>query len=414
MKIAVVGSGMIGLCSAYYLMKQGYEVTVIDEGNGKNNCSFGNAGYFSPSHMVPLASPGIISQGLKWMTNPESPFYIKPSMDVNLAKWGWNFYRAATKKRVDRTVPILNQMLMESRSLIEDILADTKIDAGFDNKGLLMYCKSQHVLDEEAEMAELGRQCGQEVDVLSTTQAEKLNPGFEISTVGAVHFKNDAWFTPNSFMTGFQKYLENKGVKFQYNTRVQDIEKNHGHVTALITDSGKVSADQFVIATGSWTAKFLQQLGIKILLQGGKGYSFEVTNPPVMPQTASILTEARVAVTPMQHGLRFAGTMEVNGLDLSINPRRVLGIQKSIPEYFPQFNADSFKDVKPWAGLRPCSPDGMPYIGKTKKFDNLIVATGHAMLGISLGPITGQLVCEIAQENTPHLDDTLLAVERYS
>ncbi|MEP2276953.1 MAG: FAD-dependent oxidoreductase [Reichenbachiella sp.] len=413
MKIAVVGSGMIGLCSAYYLNKQGYEVTVIDEGDGSNNCSYGNAGFFSPSHMVPLASPGIIAQGLKWMTNPESPFYIKPSLNVNLAKWSWQFFRASTKKRVESAVPILNQMLMESRTLIEEILADTKIDAGFDNKGLLMYCKSQHVLDEEAEMAELGRKCGQNVDVLSSAQAEKINPGFEIDTVGAVHFKNDAWFTPNSFMNGFQDYLKKQGVKFYYKTKVTDAEKNQGHLKALITDKGKIEADQFVVATGSWTAKFLKQLGIKILLQGGKGYSFEVKNPPVMPKTASILTEARVAVTPMQHGLRFAGTMEVNGLDLSINPRRVLGIQKSIPDYFPQFNQESFQDVKPWAGLRPCSPDGMPYIGKTKIFDNLIVATGHAMLGISLGPITGQLVCEIAQENTPHLDDKLLAVERY-
>ncbi|WP_422361141.1 NAD(P)/FAD-dependent oxidoreductase [Reichenbachiella sp.] len=414
MKIAVVGNGMIGLCSAYYLDKRGYEVTVIDEGDGSDNCSFGNAGFFSPSHMVPLASPGIIAQGLKWMTNPESPFYIKPSLDVNLAKWSWQFFQASTKKRVDQAVPILNQMLMESRSLIEEILADTKIDSGFDNKGLLMYCKSQHVLDEETEMAELGRKCGQDVDVLSSVQAEKINPGFEIDTVGAVHFKNDAWFTPNSFMMGFQKYLKEQGVKFQLNTKVLGAEKNHRHLKALVTEKGKIEADQFVIATGSWTAKFLRQLGIKILLQGGKGYSFEVKNPPVMPKTASILTEARVAVTPMQHGLRFAGTMEVNGLDLSINPRRVLGIQKSIPDYFPQFNQESFKGIKPWAGLRPCSPDGMPYIGKTKKFNNLIVATGHAMLGISLGPITGQLVCEIAQENTPHFDDTLLAVDRYS
>jgi len=414
MKIAIVGGGMIGLCSAYYLNKLGYDITILDEGDGSNNCSFGNAGYFSPSHMVPLASPGIIAQGLKWMTNPESPFYIKPSLDINLAKWSWYFFRASTKSRVEKAVPILNQMLMESRTLIEEILADTKIDAGFDNKGLLMYCKSQKVLDEEAKLAELGIKCGQEVDLLSATQAEKLNPGFEINTVGAVHFKNDAWFTPNSFMTGFQKYLNGRGVKFLYNNKVVDVEKNHGQINALITEKGKVEADQFVIAAGSWTAKFLNQIGVKILLQGGKGYSFEVKNPPVMPNTASILTEARVAVTPMQLGLRFAGTMEVNGLDMNINARRVVGIQKSIPNYFPQFDSSSFEGIKTWAGLRPCSPDGMPYIGKTKKFDNLIVATGHAMLGISLGPITGQLVAEIAQENTPHIDDALLAVDRYS
>lgn len=414
MKIAIVGCGVIGLCSAYYLNKQGFEVTIIDEGDGSDNCSYGNAGYFSPSHMIPLASPGIISQGLKWMTNPESPFYIKPGLNADLALWGWHFYRAANKNRVDQAVPILSQMLTESRSLIEEILADTKINAKFDNKGLLMYCKTQHVLDEEAALAQLARKHGQDVDVLTSTEAEKLNPGFEIDTIGAVHFKNDAWFTPGVFMDQLKVYLARKGVSFIFNNKVTNVENGHGHIKALITAKGKITADQFVIATGSWTAKFLHQLGVKILLQGGKGYSFVVPNPPVMPKTASILTEARVAVTPMQHGLRFAGTMEVNGLDLSINPRRVLGIQKSIPEYFPQFNQQSFQGLKPWAGLRPCSPDGMPYIGKTKKYDNLIVATGHAMLGISLGPITGLMVSDIAQENTPHLDDTLLQVERYS
>lgn len=405
---------MIGLCSAYYLNKQGFDVTVVDEGDGTDNCSFGNAGYFCPSHMIPLASPGIISQGLKWMTNPESPFYIKPSLDIDLARWGWNFYRAATKSRVEKAVPVLDQMLSESRTLIEEILAETSINSGFEDKGLLMYCKSQHVLDEEAEVAELARKCGQDVDVLNGSEAEKLNPGFEIDTVGAVHFKNDAWFTPNTFMEQFQKHLEAQGVVFEFNTKVTGVEKSNDKVSALLTTNDKLEADQFVVATGSWSAKFLKQLGVKILVQGGKGYSFTVPKPPVMPKTASILTEARVAVTPMQHGLRFAGTMEVNGLDLSINPRRVRGLQKSIPSYFPQFNESSFEGLPIWAGLRPCSPDGMPYIGKTKKFDNLIVATGHAMLGISLGPITGQLVSEIAKGEKTHIDDTLLKVERYS
>ena len=121
MKVAIVGAGIIGLCSAYYLKKKGFDVTIVDEGDGLDNCSFGNAGFFSPSHMVPLASPGIISQGLKWMTNPESPFYIKPSLDMDLIKWGWHFYRSSNQKTVNKAVPILNQMLMESRDLIEEI-----------------------------------------------------------------------------------------------------------------------------------------------------------------------------------------------------------------------------------------------------------------------------------------------------
>lgn len=413
MKVTIVGAGMIGLCSAFYLKKKGFDVQIVDDGDGSGNCSFGNAGFFSPSHMVPLASPGIISQGLKWMINAESPFYIKPALDIDLAMWGWNFYRASTKSRVKQAAPILNQMLMESRSLIQDILKETAIDAAFGEGGLLMYCQSQKVLDEEAELAEMAREFGQSVDVLSSGGSKLLNPGFEVNTVGAVHFKNDAWFTPNAFMKQFQQYLENSGVEFLYNTRIKSAEHHQGKITDLLTDKEKLTADLFVINAGSWTAKILKSLDVKILLQGGKGYSFEVPDPGVMPKTASILTEARVAVTPMQHGLRFAGTMEINGLDLSINKRRIKGLQSSITPYFPQFDEKSFEGLDIWAGLRPCSPDGMPYIGRTKKFNNLIVATGHAMLGISLGPITGELVAEIANEETPHVDDQLLKVDRY-
>ena len=407
---------MIGVCSAYYLQKAGHDITIVDAGDGLDNCSFGNAGFFSPSHMIPLASPGIISQGLKWMTNPESPFYIKPSLNADLIKWCWHFYRASNKKTVERAIPLLNQMLTDSRHLIEEILADTKIDPGFGEKGMLMYCKSQHVLNEEAEMAEIARKCGQDVDVLSNAQAEKINPGFKIDTAGAVHFKNDAWLTPKSFMEGMQDYLQAKGVLFQFDTKVTNIATSEGRINSIVTEKGEMKADQFLIATGSWSAKLLKKIGVNILLQGGKGYSFIVPNPPTMPQTASILTEARVAVTPMQNGLRFAGTMEINDLDLSISKKRVQGIQKSIKQYFPDFGPEQFEGLDIWSGLRPCSPDGLPYIGKPDKYDNLIVATGHAMLGISLGPITGQIVANIANDEA-HLnsiDDTLLKVDRYS
>jgi D-amino-acid dehydrogenase len=158
----------------------------------------------------------------------------------------------------------------------------------------------------------------------------------------------------------------------------------------------------------------MKQLDVKLPMQGGKGYSFVLSSPKVMPKTCSILTEARVAVTPMKHGLRFAGTMEVNGLDLSINPKRVQGIVDSVSQYFPQFTKEDFKDIEPWAGLRPCSPDGMPYIGRPKKYNNLLVATGHAMLGISLGPVTGNIIAQLAVGETPKTDLTLMDVDRYN
>ena len=146
----------------------------------------------------------------------------------------------------------------------------------------------------------------------------------------------------------------------------------------------------------------------------GKGYSFVVPNPKAMPEICSILTEARVAVTPMAHGLRFAGTMELAGLDLDINKRRLEGIFKSIPQYFPEFSADDFRDLEIWSGLRPCSPDGMPYIGRFNKYTNLVAATGHSMMGMSLGPVSGKMVSQIITNEKAEVESPLLSVDRYN
>ena len=190
--VIIVGAGVIGLCTAYYLQKSGVRVTVLDNTDGTDNCSFGNAGFFSPSHIVPLASPGIISQGLRWMMRPDSPFYIKPKLNTDLISWGLKFRKAANKAQVAKAAPVLHELLMSSRQLITEILSDEGIDAGLNEKGLLMYCKTQHVMDEEIALADLTRKYGQEVEVLSAEEARAVNPELDLDVVGAVLFKNDA------------------------------------------------------------------------------------------------------------------------------------------------------------------------------------------------------------------------------
>jgi D-amino-acid dehydrogenase len=413
--VIVIGAGIIGLSSAYYLNKKGFKVTILDNTDGTDNCSFGNAGFFSPSHIIPLASPGIISQGLRWMMRSDSPFYIKPKLNSDLISWGLKFRKASNKAQVAKAAPILSELLMDSRKLIEQILEDESIDAGLNDKGLLMYCKSQQVLDEEIEMAEMAQRFGQDTEVLTAEEARALNPELEIDIVGAVLFKNDAFVTPHLLIGGLKKVLTAKGVDIQFGKQVDKFNTDHeGSLSSVTANGEEYKADEFVLATGSWSRDMMKQLDVKLPMQGGKGYSFVLPNPTVMPETCSILTEARVAVTPMKHGLRFAGTMEVNGLDLSINPKRVQGIVDSVSKYFPQFTKEDFKDIKPWAGLRPCSPDGMPYIGRPKKYSNLLVATGHAMLGISLGPVTGNIIAQLAVGEKPKTDLALMDVDRYN
>ena len=413
--VIIVGAGVIGLCSAYYLNKKGFKVTVLDNTDGTDNCSFGNAGFFSPSHIVPLSSPGIIGQGLRWMMRPDSPFYIKPKFNSDLISWGLKFRKAATKDRVAMAAPVLNELLLNSRSLIAEILEDESIDAGLNDKGLMIYCKTQYALDEEIEIAEMAQKYGQEIEVLNIDQAKEINPSLEVDVKGAVLFKDDACFTPHIFMEKLRELLIKNGVEINYNVQVDKlVSGKSGAIEKIIANGEKLEADEYVLATGAWTRDILKQLDIKLPMQAGKGYSFVLPNPKVNLNTCAILNEARIAVTPMKHGLRFAGTMEVNGLDLSINQKRVQGIINAIPEFFPQFTKADFKDVEPWSGLRPCSPDGLPYVGRTKTCSNLLVATGHAMLGISLGPITGKLISQLIAKEQIQTDLSLLNVDRYN
>ena len=413
-KVIVIGAGIVGLSTAYFLQKKGVEVTVIDNTDGTNNCSTGNAGYVAPSHLIPMASPGIISQGLKWMLNPESPFYIKPRLNRDLIKWGLLFKKSATVIKADAAAQVLYDLTVQSQALYEKIMEEESIQAGYKKPGLLMICKTEQTLKHEIELVKLTKSFGLEAEVLSRTETEALEPDVQYNMVGSVYFGCDGWMTPNIFMREFKLKLEQAGVKFQYNTELEKIIHKAGKIDKVITSKGEFSADEFVLAAGSWSPTLMKQLKVDIPLQAGKGYSFTLATPVVMPKLPSILVEGRVATTPMMHGLRIAGTMEISGTQLNINERRVQGIIKSVKEFMPQFEEQDFSQIETWAGLRPCTPDGLPYIGRTKKYTNLLIGTGHAMLGFTLGPITGSMLSKEILGETPTINSSLLKVERFA
>lgn len=412
--IVIVGGGVVGLCSAYEAVRRGLRVTLIDRRpSHRDGCSFGNAGMIVPSHVVPLAAPGAVALGLKWMWNPESPFYIRPRASLELLAWGWRFWRSATKGHVERAAPLLRDLHLTSRALYEAWSAELP-DFGLTRLGLLMLCRTQHGLDEEAHGAELARRLGIPADVLDPTETAKLDPGVTMQVAGSVHYPRDCHFDPSRFMASLQQSLEERGTEFRFNTEVTQWLHDAGRLRAVATSAGEsIEGDEFVLAGGAWSGETSRALGLGIPMQSGKGYSLTLSRPRQLPQLCSILTEARVAVTPMGEQLRFGGTMEIAGRDETINPRRIQGIVKSIPHYFPEFQAADFAGIKPWVGLRPCSPDGLPYLGRSKRWQNLVVATGHAMMGMSLGPVTGRLVGELLTKAKPEIDLTLLAPERF-
>jgi len=414
-RIAIVGGGVIGLCTAYYAAERGHRVSLFDRAAETDlGCSYGNAGMITPSHFVPLAAPGAIRLALKWMWNPESPFYMRPRLDRGLIEWAWRFRRAATAEHVARSAPLLLQLNLAGRDCFEQLAREWGGAFDFTPRGIIMICNTDEGLEHEMATAEMGRSLGLPVESLDPKQLTELEPGLTMRATGGIYFPKDAYLTPGRFLGALLQRVRERGVDLSWNTAVTGWHADGNRVNALMTARGAVHADEFVICGGAWSPALARKLKLHLPMQAGKGYSLTLPHPRRQPAHAMILSEARVAVTPMGTGLRFGGTMEITGTDLSINPARVRGIIKAVPRYLPDFGADDFRDVAPWAGLRPCSPDGLPYIGRFASFTNLSVATGHAMMGLSLGPITGKLMGEILSGSRTSMDLSPLSPDRYA
>lgn len=399
-RVIIVGGGVIGLCSAYYALKRGFAVTVIDrEAAGADNCSTGNAGMIVPSHFTPLAAPGMIGKGLRWMFNPESPFYVKPRLNLDLMRWGYLFYQHSTERHVHASRELLRDLNLESRRLFAELAE--KDDFGMVKRGLLMLCKTQKGLDEESRVAAKAHEIGLLAEVLEPASVALLDPAITMDVSGAVYFPQDCHLSPARFLASIRRRVIDAGGLVESNVTIEKIETRNGHVVAVTGKKRRFEGDKFLVAGGSWTADLLKSVGVSLPLQAGKGYSLTLPSPPELPHLCSILAEAKVAVTPMAEGLRFGGTMEIGSRDLSINPARVRGIVKSVPAYFPRFSECDFENIKPWAGLRPVSPDGIPYLGPVKRLPNLLVAGGHAMMGLSLGPVSGRLAADLLAGDLP-------------
>ncbi|MEO7310356.1 MAG: FAD-dependent oxidoreductase [Chitinophagaceae bacterium] len=398
MKAVIIGGGIIGLCSAWYLQKEGWEVTVLDKGNLEDNCSFGNAGMIVPSHFVPLASPGIVAKGIKWMFDSKSPFYVKLALSRRLAGWGIQFIRHANQKHADRSAPYLRDLNLLSSHLYQELATQPGFDFALEQKGIMMYYKTPQAEDEELHLAETARSLGLDASPLTAAEAQQLEPEVHLDVAGAVHYCCDAHLYPNKLMAQLVAAIKANGGVIKTNAEVSKIDTANGMIQNMHTENGSFTADLFVIAGGSWLQEIAKLAGLHIPLMPGKGYSITEEKPAVKLAIPAILCEAKVAITPMDGRMRYGGTMEIADINSNINLSRVQGIIESIPKYFPNLQPamPALKDI--WCGFRPCSPDGMPYIGRSKKLSNAIIAGGHSMMGLSLGPATGKLVAELANE----------------
>jgi D-amino-acid dehydrogenase len=410
-QVTIIGAGVIGLTTALYCARRGMKVTLIERNlPQRDGCSFGNAGMIVPSHFIPLAAPGMVKLGLKWMWNPESPFYIKPRLNLDLITWSLRFWQASTQQKVDRAAPVLRDLSLLSRQSFEEI----GLDFGLVKKGLLMLCKKQQTLDEEAHMASLANRLGIPAEVLDSKATAALDPSVTMDVAGSVFFPKDCHLSPERFVAAIEDELKSLGTNILWQTEVQGFATEAGLIKAVKISQGEIPTDELVLSGGVWSAEIARVLQLKLPMQAGKGYSLTLKNPRQLPALCSICTEARLAVTPMNGALRFGGTMELAGIDETINPRRIKGIVRAIPDYFPAFQESDFAEIQPWSGLRPCSPDGLPYIGRTQRWKNLTIAAGHAMMGLSLAPATGQIIASILSNEPSPIPLALFNPDRFS
>lgn len=405
----VIGGGVIGLCAAYFLCKAGHRVTVIDrDPSGGSSCSEGNAGMVVPSHFTPLAAPGVVWQGLKWMLNRRSPFALRPGLNRALWSWCWQFYRHANRRHVLNSRELLRDLSLESRGLFEELADELRFT--FVRRGLLMLCESEAGLREETEAAEEARSIGIEAELCPPERLRELNPGTDMNVRGGVWFPKDGHLDPTAFLEALRQGIVRQGGEFR-SGKVTDFRISGDSVLCAVTADGEeMPAEHFTLAGGVWSVPLAKLLGLNLSMQAGKGYSFTLPQPAQLPQLCYLLKEGRVAVTPMDDKLRVAGTMEIGGNERSINRKRLEGIIASFCRCFPAFQPRNFAGLKPWSGLRPCSPDGLPYLGKVRGLSNVVIATGHAMLGLSLAPVTARLVVGLhaGDPTDPRLDPARL------
>jgi D-amino-acid dehydrogenase len=413
--VVIIGGGIVGLSAAYYLKNSGHRVTVLDKEDFLDNCSYGNAGYVCPSHFIPLATPGIVKQGLRWMLNSKSPFYVQPSLNPALIDWGLKFIKSATPEKVAAAAIPLRDIALLSQREYQSWTSDAGLPFSYEHKGLLEIFQTEEKAEHAHHTVKKGVELGLDVVLLNQQELRAMEPQTTIHALGAIYFKGDAHLYPNLLMKNLIGHLKNTGVQLLMHQQVIDFEKDaSGNIKKIMTTTSSFEADEIVLATGSWSRALALQLGIRLPLMPGRGYSVTLEDSPYKINHPAVLMEGRVALTPMDgNKIRFGGTMEITSTHTPPRYKRVQGILESVKRYFPEFDIPMPSPEKIWFGFRPCSADGLPYIGRSKKCGNLVVATGHAMIGLSLGAGTGKLVSEIINDEKTSMDLSAFAVERF-
>lgn len=424
MHVVIIGGGIAGLSTAWFLNEQGVEVTVVDKSDLQDNTSHGNAGLLALSHFIPLAAPGTLGKGIRWMFNSRSPFSIRPHLDPMVIQWGLRFQQASNRAHEERSAVPMKDLLFFNKKILQDW--QKSLDFQLECNGCAMYYRSAKAEKEELEVAEKAEALGYKISRLSQSEIQTMEPHFKPDVLGAILYEDDAHLYPNALMQGLLTTLKSRGVRILTESTVQSFEKSEGKIHSVRLDSGEeLRADVFVLAAGAWSPALAKLAGERMFLMPGKGYSMTMPTEGRQMNYPCILVEDKVAITPWANRIRIGNTMEIGPINSRIYKGRVQGMLESVTRYLPEMgnypayqsmlNLAHSKEAHPagiWFGFRPVSHDGLPYIGWAKQTKNLLINTGHGMLGISMGAGSGKLIAEMALGQTESLDTAVFDPKR--
>jgi D-amino-acid dehydrogenase len=407
--VIVIGGGAVGVCCALELAKQGASVSIVERGGELAwACSSGNAGLICPSHATPLANPGALRDGLRWIGRPDSPFYLRPRPAV--LPWITRFVAASTPERARAASLVIRQLSRASLAMHAE-LAEAGLDTAFETRGSL------NVSDTEAGFAGMKKEAedsiaaGLPAQVLEGGQARELEPSLAGDPAGAVFYPEDAHCDPYRFVQAVGRAAQDAGARVLTRTEVLGFRRVKGVVQGVQTTAGDLAASTVVLAAGAWSARLAKQLGVYVPVEGGKGYHVDLEPGTGDPRIPVWFHGSRVIATPLPGRLRLAGTLELAGLDESVSKVRVDAIVNAAKRGIR--GLDGRRVIEVWRGLRPCSPDGLPIVGRPESQENVVVATGHGMMGLTLAPVTGRVVADLVAGETPGLDIRALRPGRF-
>ncbi len=417
MHVLVLGSGVIGTSIAYYLARAGHQVTVLDrQPAAAMETSFANAGEVSPGYSAPWAGPGVPLKAIKWMLMHHSPLVIKPMLDPAMWRWGLAMLRNCTEAAYRVNKSRMVRVAEYSRDCLKQLRAETGISYDERSQGTLQLFRTQKQLDGIDKDVAILKEYGVPFQVLDRAGYLDYEPALapvKDKFVGALRLPGDETGDCFKFTQNLAKMAEGLGVNFRFGSSITGIEHDGRQITAVNTDQGKVQADHYVLALGSYSTQMLKPLGIDIPVYPVKGFSITVpiTNPEMAPESTIMDETHKVAVTRLGDRIRVGGTAQLSGFDLNLDEGRRQTLEFVVSDLFPQ--GGDVARAEFWTGLRPMTPDGTPIIGKTR-YPNLTLSTGHGTLGWTMATGTGRVVADLLSGKTPDIDVDDLGVARYA